>query len=49
VQRKNGAVTYWPIWDWQASHVFEYLAGRDIPAKVSNGHHVAAEGLAGPV
>lgn len=31
VVRKDGTVTYGPIWDWQASHVFEYLAGRGIP------------------
>jgi phosphoadenosine phosphosulfate reductase len=30
VRRANGTVTYGPIWDWQRSHVFEYLAGRGI-------------------
>lgn len=30
VRRADGTVTYGPIWDWQRSHVFEYLAGRDI-------------------
>jgi phosphoadenosine phosphosulfate reductase len=31
IRRRDGTVTYGPIWDWQTSHVFEYLAGRDIP------------------
>jgi 3'-phosphoadenosine 5'-phosphosulfate sulfotransferase (PAPS reductase)/FAD synthetase len=31
IRRKDGTVTYGPIWDWQRSHVFEYLAGRGIP------------------
>ncbi|SIJ22441.1 PAPS reductase/FAD synthetase family protein [Mycobacteroides abscessus subsp. abscessus] len=31
VRRKDGTVTYGPIWDWQRSYVFEYLAGRGIP------------------
>jgi phosphoadenosine phosphosulfate reductase len=30
VRRKDGTVTLGPIWDWQPSHVFEYLAGRGI-------------------
>lgn len=30
VRRVDGTVTYGPIWDWQRSHVFEYLAGRQI-------------------
>ncbi|CAN3132176.1 phosphoadenosine phosphosulfate reductase family protein [Mycobacterium sp. smrl_JER01] len=30
VQRKDGTVTYGPIWDWQTRQVFEYLAGRGI-------------------
>lgn len=30
VRRVDGTVTYGPIWDWQRSHVFEYLAGRGI-------------------
>lgn len=30
VRRKDGSVTYGPIWDWQRHHVFEYLAGRGI-------------------
>ncbi|MEE3755372.1 phosphoadenosine phosphosulfate reductase family protein [Mycobacterium intracellulare] len=30
VRRVDGTVTYGPIWDWQPSHVFEYLAGRGI-------------------
>ena len=30
VRRADGTVTYGPIWDWQRSHVFEYLAGRGI-------------------
>jgi phosphoadenosine phosphosulfate reductase len=30
VRRVEGTVTYGPIWDWQRSHVFEYLAGRGI-------------------
>ncbi|EUA36833.1 phosphoadenosine phosphosulfate reductase family protein [Mycobacterium avium subsp. avium 2285 (R)] len=30
VRRADGSVTYGPIWDWQRSHVFEYLAGRGI-------------------
>ena len=30
VRRCDGTVTYGPIWDWQRSHVFEYLAGRGI-------------------
>nr|WP_082993118.1 phosphoadenosine phosphosulfate reductase family protein [Mycobacterium sp. 1245111.1] len=31
IRRLDGTVTYGPIWDWQTSHVFEYLAGRDVP------------------
>jgi phosphoadenosine phosphosulfate reductase len=31
VHRVDGTITYGPIWDWQTSHVFECLAGRDIP------------------
>lgn len=31
VQRKDGTVTYGPIWDWQTAQVFGYLAGRGIP------------------
>lgn len=31
VRRADGTVTYGPIWDWQRSRVFEYLAGRGIP------------------
>lgn len=31
VHRIDGTVTYGPIWDWQPSRVFEYLAGRGIP------------------
>lgn len=31
VHRKDGTVTYGPIWEWQARHVFDYLAGRSIP------------------
>lgn len=31
VERVDGTITYGPIWDWQTRHVFEYLAGRDIP------------------
>ncbi|AOS94728.1 MULTISPECIES: phosphoadenosine phosphosulfate reductase domain-containing protein [Mycobacterium avium complex (MAC)] len=31
VHRVDGTITYGPIWDWQTSHVFEYLAGRGIP------------------
>ena len=30
VRRADGTVTYGPIWDWQRTHVFEYLAGRGI-------------------
>ncbi|ORX19448.1 phosphoadenosine phosphosulfate reductase family protein [Mycobacterium xenopi] len=30
VRRRDGTVTYGPIWDWQRPHVFEYLAGRGI-------------------
>lgn len=30
VRRADGTVTFGPIWDWQRSHVFEYLAGRGI-------------------
>jgi 3'-phosphoadenosine 5'-phosphosulfate sulfotransferase (PAPS reductase)/FAD synthetase len=30
VRRNDGTLTYGPIWDWQRSHVFEYLAGRGI-------------------
>ncbi len=30
VRRKDGTVTYGPIWDWQHGHVFQYLAGRGI-------------------
>lgn len=30
VARSDRTVTYGPIWDWQRSHVFSYLAGRDI-------------------
>jgi len=30
VRRTDGTITYGPIWDWQRSHVFEYLAGRGI-------------------
>lgn len=30
VRRADGTVTYGPIWDWQRSHVFQYLAGRGI-------------------
>lgn len=30
VRRADSTVTYGPIWDWQRSHVFEYLAGRGI-------------------
>ncbi len=30
VRRVDGTVTYGPIWDWQRSQVFEYLAGRGI-------------------
>lgn len=30
VQRVDGTITYGPIWDWQPTQVFEYLAGRDI-------------------
>lgn len=30
VRRADGTITYGPIWDWQRSHVFEYLAGRGI-------------------
>lgn len=32
VRRNDGTVTFGPIWDWQRGHVFEYLAGREIPA-----------------
>jgi phosphoadenosine phosphosulfate reductase len=28
--RADGTITYGPIWDWQRSQVFEYLAGRGI-------------------
>ena len=30
IRRVDGTVTYGPIWDWQTSQVFEYLAGRNI-------------------
>ncbi|OKH80177.1 phosphoadenosine phosphosulfate reductase [Mycobacterium sp. SWH-M3] len=30
IRRKDGTVTYGPIWDWRRTHVFEYLAGRGI-------------------
>ena len=30
VHRVDGTVTYGPIWDWQRTHVFEYLASRGI-------------------
>ena len=30
LRRADGTVTYGPIWDWQRTHVFEYLAGRGI-------------------
>lgn len=30
VTRNDGTITYGPIWDWQRSHVFGYLAGRGI-------------------
>ncbi len=30
VHRADGTITYGPIWDWQRTHVFEYLAGRGI-------------------
>lgn len=30
VRRVDGTVTYGPIWDWQTSQVFDYLAGRGI-------------------
>lgn len=30
VRRADGTITYGPIWDWQQSHVFAYLAGRGI-------------------
>lgn len=30
VRRKDGTITYGPIWDWQTHDVFEYLAGRGI-------------------
>ncbi|WP_048895687.1 phosphoadenosine phosphosulfate reductase family protein [Mycolicibacterium conceptionense] len=30
IYRNDGTVTYGPIWDWQTSQVFEYLAGRSI-------------------
>lgn len=30
VHRKDGTVTYGPIWDWQTRQVFEYFAGRGI-------------------
>lgn len=30
VRRIDGTITYGPIWDWQRSRVFEYLAGRGI-------------------
>lgn len=30
VRRMDGTITYGPIWDWQRSQVFEYLAGRNI-------------------
>lgn len=32
VRRVDGTVTLGPIWDWQRAKVFEYLAGRGIPA-----------------
>lgn len=31
IRRRDGTITYGPIWDWQRSRVFEYLAGRGIP------------------
>lgn len=31
IRRADNTITYGPIWDWQPNHVFEYLAGRDIP------------------
>lgn len=30
IRRNDETVTYGPIWDWQRSRVFEYLAGRGI-------------------
>lgn len=30
IRRADGTTTYGPIWDWQRSTVFEYLAGRGI-------------------
>lgn len=30
ITRADGTITYGPIWDWQRSHVFGYLAGRNI-------------------
>ncbi|TEA09068.1 phosphoadenosine phosphosulfate reductase family protein [Mycobacteroides salmoniphilum] len=30
IRRADGTTTYGPIWDWQRSHVFGYLAGRGI-------------------
>lgn len=30
IRRVDGTITYGPIWDWQRSHVFDYLAGRGI-------------------
>ena len=30
VRRRDGTITYGPIWDWQVRQVFEYLAGRGI-------------------
>jgi phosphoadenosine phosphosulfate reductase len=30
VRRADRSITYGPIWDWQCSHVFGYLAGREI-------------------
>lgn len=30
IRRIGGTTTYGPIWDWQRSQVFEYLAGRNI-------------------
>lgn len=30
VRRADGSITFGPIWDWQPSHVFEYLACRGI-------------------
>lgn len=30
VRRRDGTITYGPIWDWQPGHVFGYLARRGI-------------------